>query len=409
MAGKKGEAVRPVAFAIVTVLVLMLGWDPPLIGPLAGLNFDWSNWNTSDMRPFLGLEDWPCDPHNKLVHAHSISLQNATGPESLAFDGSGGGPYTGVADGRILRWDGNQGNWLTFGVTSSVRTEVCDMQPSSVDNEHVCGRPLGLRFDKHGNLYIADAYLGLLVMGPQGGVAKAVSTQAEGVPFKFVNDLDFDENGTVYFTDSSARRPRKQCNLVTFEQDKSGRLLKYDPQTQQTTVIARDLFYPNGIAVSQDSSFLLFSYTSKSRIMKFWLKGPKSGTMEEFAEVPGYPDNIRITKEGDFWVALHSRVTRLQYFFAKNWYLLRLLYSLPFKFDHIAALTTGPPDAMVVKFNPHGEAIEAFEDRSGLNASFLSYAEERDGLLWMSSVFLPKIWTLPLNASAGSSRRFGVI
>ena len=83
------------------------------------------------------------------------------------------------------------------------------MQPSSVDNEHVCGRPLGLRFDKHGNLYIADAYLGLLVMGPQGGVAKAVSTQAEGVPFKFVNDLDFDENGTVYFTDSSARRPRK--------------------------------------------------------------------------------------------------------------------------------------------------------------------------------------------------------
>ena len=62
---------------------------------------------------------------------------------------------------------------------------------------------------------------------------------------------------------------RRQCNLVTFEQDKSGRLLKYDPQTQQTTVIARDLFYPNGIAVSQDSSFLLFSYTSKSRYYLF--------------------------------------------------------------------------------------------------------------------------------------------
>jgi hypothetical protein len=122
--------------------------------------------------------------------------------------------------------------------------------------------------------------------------------------------------------------------------------------------------------------------------------------MEEFAEVPGFPDNIRRTKEGDFWVALHSRITRLQYFFANHWYLLRLLYSLPLKFDHISALTTGPPDAMVIKLTPDGEAIEAFEDRSGVTASFLSYAEERDGMLWMSSVYLPKIWLLPLNATA---------
>lgn len=57
----------------------------------------------------------------------------------------------------------------------------------------------------------------------------------------------------------------RQCNLVTFEQDRSGRVLKYDPETRQTTVLARDLFYPNGIAVAQDSSFLLLSFTSKTR------------------------------------------------------------------------------------------------------------------------------------------------
>ena len=28
----------------------------------------------------------------------------AAGPESLAFDGGGGGPYAGVSDGRVLRW-----------------------------------------------------------------------------------------------------------------------------------------------------------------------------------------------------------------------------------------------------------------------------------------------------------------
>lgn len=89
------------------------------------------------------------------------------------------------------------------------REDVCDIHPPSIRNEHICGRPLGVKFDKHGNLYIADAYFGLLVMGPNGGVAKPVSSEAEGVPFKFVNDLDMDENGTVYFTDSSARRPRR--------------------------------------------------------------------------------------------------------------------------------------------------------------------------------------------------------
>jgi len=89
------------------------------------------------------------------------------------------------------------------------RTDVCNRKPVALKNEHICGRPLGLKFDAHGNLYIADAYFGLLVMSPQGGVAHPVSTQADGVAFKFTNDLDMDENGTVYFTDSSTRHPRR--------------------------------------------------------------------------------------------------------------------------------------------------------------------------------------------------------
>ena len=31
-----------------------------------------------------------------------------SGPESLAFDGRGGGPYSSVSDGRVLRWDGGR-------------------------------------------------------------------------------------------------------------------------------------------------------------------------------------------------------------------------------------------------------------------------------------------------------------
>jgi hypothetical protein len=245
-----------------SILVLIFSWNPTVFHP--GMKYDWSGWNVSDLRPLAPMDAWPADPANKLVHAKLHSVTDVWGPESLAFNSNGAGPYTGVSDGRILFWNGAR--WETFGVTSSIRlscavhshvcifrtiffilseidphstsgfniyiyiylpithhpspllscrnlllyrTSVCNRKPAALKNEHICGRPLGLKFDAHGNLYIADAYFGLLVMGPQGGVAHPVSTEADGVHFTFTNDLDMDENGTVYFTDSSSRRPRR--------------------------------------------------------------------------------------------------------------------------------------------------------------------------------------------------------
>jgi sugar lactone lactonase YvrE len=77
--------------------------------------------------------------------------------------------------------------------------------------EHLCGRPLGLRFEKKtGNLYIADAYFGLHVVGPAGGLATQVVTEIEGQPLRFTNDMDIDEHeDVIYFTDSSRNFQRR--------------------------------------------------------------------------------------------------------------------------------------------------------------------------------------------------------
>ena len=81
-------------------------------------------------------------------------------------------------------------------------------------NEHICGRPLGLRFEKKsGDLYICDAYFGLMKVGPEGGLATPLSTEAEGVPLRFTNDLDIDDEGNVYFTDSSTNYQRRCVHL----------------------------------------------------------------------------------------------------------------------------------------------------------------------------------------------------
>jgi len=50
-----------------------------------------------------------------------LHVTGAVGPESLVFDSHGEGPYTGVADGRILKYEGDERGWTEFAVTSSNR------------------------------------------------------------------------------------------------------------------------------------------------------------------------------------------------------------------------------------------------------------------------------------------------
>lgn len=75
--------------------------------------------------------------------------------------------------------------------------------------EQRCGRPLGLRFHKEtGDLYIADAYYGLMVVGPEGGLATPLVTHVQGKRILFANDLDIHRNGSIFFTDTSTRYNR---------------------------------------------------------------------------------------------------------------------------------------------------------------------------------------------------------
>ena len=64
----------------------------------------------------------PVDLQNKLQRSEILSTPDFIGPESLAFDREGRGPYTGIADGRIMRWDGHDKGWTEFAHTSPNRS-----------------------------------------------------------------------------------------------------------------------------------------------------------------------------------------------------------------------------------------------------------------------------------------------
>ncbi|KAI5076504.1 hypothetical protein GOP47_0008569 [Adiantum capillus-veneris] len=343
-------------------------------------------------RFLLPPSSFPADNEDRLLQGAELQAGvDFAGPESLAFDPQGRGPYTGVADGRILRWDGPSLGWTDFSTTSPNRTDACKPGKTPMMDlslEPLCGRPLGLRFGAEGELYIADAYYGLMVVGPNGGPATSLVSHVGGKPVLFPNDVDIGED-VIYFTDSSTKFQKNQFLLIFLQGDGSGRLLSYKPSTGETKVVISDLYFPNGIAISRDKSFLLVCETLKQRVIRYWIQGPKAGMVEEFAALPGLPDNIRLTGKDDFWVAIHAQ---------PNWImrlpilLRRALLKLPIPFgEWYINMARKEAKGMVVKLNTNGKIIEVLEDRQGKVAKLLSGVEERDGVLWLGSVVLPQI------------------
>ncbi|XP_058196211.1 protein STRICTOSIDINE SYNTHASE-LIKE 3-like [Rhododendron vialii] len=332
------------------------------------------------------------DADNLLQKSEIKFLNQVQGPESMAFDPMGRGPYTGVADGRVLFWNGE--GWTDFAYTSPNRSELCDPKPSPLSylrNEHICGRPLGLRFDKKtGDLYIADAYFGLLKVGPEGGLATSLATEAEGVPLRFTNDLDLDDEGNIYFTDSSTKYQRRNFIQLVLSAEDSGRVLKYNPSTKETTVLVRNLQFPNGVSLSKDGSFFVFCEGSLGRLRKYWLKGEKAGTSEVMAILPGFPDNIRTNEKGEFWVAIHCRRTMYCYLCSLYPTLRKFLLKLPIpsKIQFLLHIG-GRLHAVVVKYSPEGKLLQILEDSQGKVVKAVSEVEEKDGKLWMGSVLVP--------------------
>ena len=106
--------------------------------------------------------------------------------------------------------------------------------------------------------------------------------------------------------------------------DKTGRFMKYNKSTKQVTVLLRDLAFANGVALSKDRSFVLVAESGTCRILRYWIKGENAGKVETFADLPGYPDNIRRNSKGEFWVAVHGKKTPLADWLLRNLSLIHI-------------------------------------------------------------------------------------
>jgi sugar lactone lactonase YvrE len=291
-----------------------------------------------------------------LTQAERIADGLIQGPETIAVDNAGN-IYGGTQDGKILRIKAD-GSVEQFSQTG--------------------GRPLGLMFDQQGNLIVCDAYKGLLLIDAKANVT-VLTAEAEGLAFKFTDDLDIASDGKIYFSDASFKFDQANYLYDLLEARPHGRLLVYDPDTKQTTVLLHDLYFANGIALSHDEDFVLVNETYRYRTLRYWLKGEKAGTSEVFIDnLPGFPDGLSYNDNGIFWMAMFTIRNDIMDSLHPNPFLKSLLSKLP-RF----LWPKSYPYGLVLAINEQGKIIKSLHDPEAETIYEITAVCEQNGYLYM--------------------------
>lgn len=251
------------------------------------------------------------------------------------------------------------------------------------------GRPLGIEFDTQGNLWVADAYLGLLKITADKTITTIVS-EVEGVPVNYADDVDIAKNGKVYFSDASTKFHAKKYGtfaaslLDINEHGGHGRVIEFDPNTGQTKQIMQGLNFANGVAVSHDQKWLMVNETGSYRILKVGIT-PETVNQQSVVidNLPGFPDNINRGSNGLYWFGMVSPRSSSLDMLAQWAFLRKVVQRMPEfmrpqaqRFGHVAAINDG------------GQVIHNLQDPLGMYGSTTGAIEVGESL-YISSLHEP--------------------
>ena len=228
--------------------------------------------------------------------------------------------YFGVNDGRILRMSLTSPSYEYDVVLNSTYVFPGDRtcSYSGPADQANCGRHLGIRFDSKGKfMYSLDAYTGIYKTDLKTKVVSRIfDEKTRGIDRRivFLDDFVTDEaanGGNIhYITDSSANWPVDYCGPIVLLKDTTGRLLKFDEETQTVEVLMESLTFPNGIELSDDKQSVIFNELGKRMTWRHYIKGAKKGKSEVICDnLPGYPDNLRRSARKDretYWIAFYE-------------------------------------------------------------------------------------------------------
>lgn len=334
----------------------------------------------------ISPEAWTPGPHDSASWSASrpleglrrVALPDGHGPEDVAVDPEGR-VHVGLHDGRILRWPaGGEGTPELLARTG--------------------GRPLGLHWDPEGRLLVADAWRGLLRLEASGELT-VLATRCGGEELIFTDDLDVAADGSVWFSDASTGFRQPDWKLDIVENRARGRLCRWRPGDTEATEVLDGLYFANGVALDPEGAFVLVNETSRYRVRRLWLEGPRAGEDEILVDdLPGFPDGISTGSAGRFWIAVASPRNAVIDATGPHPSLRRLLVRLPSWAQPAPERT-----ARVVAVDAAGGVIhDLFEDEDpGLHV--VTSVQEHEGRLYLGSL-VDTAWAwLPVPGGAPQS------
>ncbi|KAK2077154.1 hypothetical protein QBZ16_004788 [Prototheca wickerhamii] len=355
-------------------------------GLLAVLIYRSIDFNKLPMPCVLPLADVPpakyAVPHpwtgkfamnNELQKSIRLFEGKIAGSESVAVAKSGDQVYLIDREGYLKIAHGNPAEPTSLELEPSARAYLGP------------GRPLGFHLEDNGDLLTCNCILGLTRLRRGAGFQEVL---ANGVPLgngSYADDLDVAPNGDIYFSDASAIQSAlnraghydalRSSILTMLQGTPSGRLLRWRAATGETEVLATGLWFPNGVALAADASFLMLAETTSGKMLKYHIEGPRAGQLEVLIDsLPGYPDGVSLAPDGNFWAAVFSEHAPL------------LNLGRP-----LAQGALGPGLALrrmgiAIKFDAEGNVLKTLVDPDGTKVSAVTAITEHEGWLYLGTL-----------------------
>lgn len=350
----RSPRVLPASVAIILLVAYLLTWPVP-VEPVA--------WHAPGDLGLVG----PFSPNKALGLAKTIQLGDVNGHEDIAI-GADGALYTTTHDGLILRIDPDSKSVTRFA--------------------DVSGRPLGIEATADGSLLIANAYVGIQQVSPDGRVSLLLES-VDSEPLVYADDVTIASDGLIYFSEASTRFGAEEWGgtyeaslLDILEHGGHGRIIAFDPVTGKTDIILDNLDFANGVALTADDTALLVVETGSYRILRHWLKGPDAGSTEVLIEnLPGFPDNINRGQGSRYWVGLVAPRNALLDALSDKPTLRTIVQRLP------AFLRPATENsAHVIAIDADGRVVASLQDPSAPHPTTTGACESED-YLYVSRLF----------------------
>ncbi|MGJ4906067.1 ABC transporter permease [Bradyrhizobium sp. HKCCYLS2058] len=316
-------------------------------------------------------EGGPFEQNDKLRDVSLIGLGRIEAPEDVILDRNDV-LYAGSRHGDIIR----------FFPPDYERMEVF---------AHIGGQPLGMAFDRQDNLYVCIGGMGLYRITPDGTVEKATDETNRSLysvnddsRLRLADDLDITDDGLIFFSEATVRYEMDEWPVDGLEARGNGRIICYDTKSGMTHTVLRGLKFPNGVAVASDGQSILFAETFGCSIKRYWFAGPKKGAVETVMDnLPGYPDNINLASDGNYWLALVGmRSPSLDLAWQMPGFRRRMAKRVPIDEWLFPNINTG----CVVKFNEQGQILESLWDLKGVNHPMITSMREHRGYLYLGGI-----------------------